>query len=364
MNDDEIAAARTAPLTAPNEELKQHIVNRTRTALSDANQGQRVCRVRRVRLQERIAASVRSVSRSRGRCNSDVRSLVNNRHSTPRLPLSTTAATCIAASKACYCREQHSCHTKTRSSLLDADDNKDSSNLSPTSYFYKGQRVMITENLATSLGAANGAQGTIVAIKHAAADTRQQQRVQLIEGIAPVMTMCDPLPDVVLVQLRSTGAPLCSLANLPPNVFPVLPVKKTFTTKFNNSKSLTVKLSQFPLVPTSAITVHKVQGQSMDRVIITKWRDPKMASQYPTTAYVELSRVRKLDGLYITHLLTKADREFFVPPLAVIDELERLDKLQPPHLRSSDDVLRARRAPAEARALQLQQQQSSKKRKR
>jgi hypothetical protein len=80
-----------------------------------------------------------------------------------------------------------------------------------------------------------------------------------------------------------------------PNVFPVLPIKKTFTTKLNSgSKSLTVKLTQFPLVPTSAITVHKVQGQSLDRVIVTKWRDPKMVSQYPMTAYVTLSRVRTL----------------------------------------------------------------------
>lgn len=247
--------------------------------------------------------------------------------------------------------------------LLDADDNKDSNNLSPTSYFYEGQRVMITENVATSLGAANGAQGTIVAIKHTADDSRQQQRVQLIEGIAPVITMCDSLPETVLVELRNHNAatPICSLANLPPNVFPVLPIKKTFTTKLNSgSKSLTVKLTQFPLVPTSAITVHKVQGQSLDRVIVTKWRDPKMVSQYPMTAYVTLSRVRTLAGLYITQPLTKADCAFFVPPLAVIDELERLDKLQSPHLRSADAVLRARRAPAEARSLQLLQQSSKK----
>ena len=79
-----------------------------------------------------------------------------------------------------------------------------------------------------------------------------------------------------------------------------------------------------------------------------------MVSQYPMTAYVTLSRVRTLAGLYITHLLTKADCEFFVPPLAVIDELERLDRLQSQQLRSSDDVLRARRAPAEARTLRMQ----------
>jgi hypothetical protein len=248
--------------------------------------------------------------------------------------------------------------------LLDADDNKYSNNLSPTSYFYEGQRVMITENIATSLGAANGAQGTIVAIKHADDDSRQQQRVQLIEGIAPVITMCDRLPETVLVELRNynAAAPICSLSGLPPNVFPVLPIKKTFTTKLDSSsKSLTVKLTQFPLVPTSAITVHKVQGQSLDHVIVTKWRDPKMVSQYPMTAYVTLSRVRTLAGLYITQPLTKADCAFFVPPRAVIDELERLDKLQPPHLRSSDAVLQARRAPAEARSLQLLQQSSKKK---
>jgi hypothetical protein len=176
--------------------------------------------------------------------------------------------------------------------------------------------------------------------------------------------MCDSLPETVLVEMRNYNAatPICLLANLPPNVFPVLPIRKTFTTKLNSgSKSLTVKLTQFPLVPTSAITVHKVQGQSLDRVIVTKWRDPKMVSQYPMTAYVTLSRVRTLAGLYITQPLTKADCAFFVPPLAVIDELERLDKLQSPQLRSADAVLRARRAPAEARSLQLLQQSSSKK---
>jgi hypothetical protein len=36
MTDEEIEAAHTAPLTAPNEAQKQHIVNRTRAALCDA----------------------------------------------------------------------------------------------------------------------------------------------------------------------------------------------------------------------------------------------------------------------------------------------------------------------------------------
>jgi membrane protein involved in colicin uptake len=69
MTDDEIEAAGTAPLTAPNEELKHHIVSRTRAALSDTNQGQRVCAVCDECASSRTnRASVRSVSRSRGHC--------------------------------------------------------------------------------------------------------------------------------------------------------------------------------------------------------------------------------------------------------------------------------------------------------
>ena len=66
MNDEEIDAARTAPLTAPNEAQKQHIVNRTRAALSDANQGQRVCAVCDecvFKNESRLGPSVLSVDR-------------------------------------------------------------------------------------------------------------------------------------------------------------------------------------------------------------------------------------------------------------------------------------------------------------
>ena len=66
MNDEEIDAARTAPLTAPNEAQKQHIVSRTRAALSDANQGQRVCAVCDecvFKNESRLGPSVLSVDR-------------------------------------------------------------------------------------------------------------------------------------------------------------------------------------------------------------------------------------------------------------------------------------------------------------
>jgi ATP-dependent exoDNAse (exonuclease V) alpha subunit len=255
--------------------------------------------------------------------------------------------------------------------LLNGDDTEDSGHMSPTAYFYVGQRVMITENVATALGAANGAQGTIVAIKFNDDDTRPQKRVELVAGISPLVTVCDMLPEVVLVKLSNSSAtPLCRLPSLPADVFPVFPSKSTLSTTLG-SKTVSVKMTQFPLVPTSAITVHKVQGQSLDKIVVTKWRDPIMHNQYAMTAYVSLSRVRQLTGLYTTSKLTIDDVKFFVPPISVINELERLDKLQPPEFQTDDAEWRRRRAAQTQQQHQQQQQQqqqakrrSTKKRKR
>jgi hypothetical protein len=117
MTDDEIEAAGTAPLTAPNEELKHHIVSRTRAALSDTNQGQRVCAVCDecvFKNESRIGPFCQSIERSLQQ--NDAPPLGNVRHSTSLSSRSTTAATYIAASKACCCRERHSKRRAVKSS--------------------------------------------------------------------------------------------------------------------------------------------------------------------------------------------------------------------------------------------------------
>jgi hypothetical protein len=163
--------------------------------------------------------------------------------------------------------------------------------------------------------------------------------------------VCDELPDMVLVKLRDNGATsICSIPGLPENVFPLLPITKDLNVQ-QGRKKFKFKLTQLPLVSTSAITVHKVQGQSLDSVVITKWRDPQMGNaQYPMSGYVALSRVRRLTGLFITQELTQEDCDFLVPPLSVIDELERIDQLQPIAIRTDAAILAARRVPAAALA--------------
>ena len=52
-------------------------------------------------------------------------------------------------------------------------------------------------------------------------------------------------------------------------------------------------LHQFPIVLNHATTGHKLQGKSVDQLVVAEWSKTK------NWAYVVLSRVRSLDGLFL-----------------------------------------------------------------
>ena len=58
-------------------------------------------------------------------------------------------------------------------------------------------------------------------------------------------------------------------------------------------------MTQFPVNLNDATTGHKLQGMSKDFVIVTSWPKGGMAKWFKNWEYVVLSRVRKLEGLYL-----------------------------------------------------------------
>ena len=58
---------------------------------------------------------------------------------------------------------------------------------------------------------------------------------------------------------------------------------------------------QFPLTPVSGKTVYKVEGATVDDVVVDFSQDKKMR-KIPHIHYVALSRVKKLENLYILNL--------------------------------------------------------------
>ncbi|CEP09650.1 hypothetical protein, partial, partial [Parasitella parasitica] len=62
------------------------------------------------------------------------------------------------------------------------------------------------------------------------------------------------------------------------------------------SKGLSVKRTQFPLLPAAALTIHKSQGSTYDKVLLDCRSQPRLRRD---ALYVACSRARHADNLYI-----------------------------------------------------------------
>ena len=116
--------------------------------------------------------------------------------------------------------------------------------------------------------------------------------------------------------------------------FKVSPLTRAFTVKFpvvEDGRKMTVKTSisfhHFPLLINHATTGHKLQGKSLDALIIAEW------SRVKNWAYVVLSRVRTLGGLFLTSIIP-TDIDFDPDPRY----LSMITNLRATILKTKDDV--------------------------
>ncbi|KAF8433752.1 hypothetical protein L210DRAFT_812138, partial [Boletus edulis BED1] len=85
-----------------------------------------------------------------------------------------------------------------------------------------------------------------------------------------------------------------SIEGLPRSVMPIFPKTIQFTHRISREKSIRVSRTQLPLVPAWAFTDYKVQGASMDRVVIDL-----ASARGIQNAYVMLSRATCLKKLAV-----------------------------------------------------------------
>ena len=78
--------------------------------------------------------------------------------------------------------------------------------------------------------------------------------------------------------------------------------------------STQIQFTQFPVLGNYATTGHKLQGNSVDELVIAEW------SQLKNGAYVVLSRVRTLAGLFLTEPIP--DNIDFRPAPEYLDMME------------------------------------------
>ena len=167
-----------------------------------------------------------------------------------------------------------------------------------------GMPVVITENFDVMGGIVNGSKGTLRKVRYRVGDDEKRYLTSCIVELPDLTT--DPLP------------------NLPPRFAAVLPDEvemKPFRHP-NSGRTCTLRRFQVPLEAAFAITAHKSQGQTMDRVVVD------LNSCIGTeAAYVMISRCVSLDGLSIlrpfpiSKITTHRSQE-------ARDEFKRLDLLR------------------------------------
>ena len=97
-----------------------------------------------------------------------------------------------------------------------------------------------------------------------------------------------------------------------------------------------VKVKQFPVNLNDATTGHKLQGMSKDMLIVNQWM---FTQGWP---YTNLSRVRRLDGLFLTNELNPniKQREEAIHLSRELIQFEKRMRLKvPEELRTQDDSL-------------------------
>ena len=162
-----------------------------------------------------------------------------------------------------------------------------------------GARVMLTTNVDVSDGLVNGARGEVVHI----------------------VTNNDNKVTTVLVKFDNNHVGLKAIQSSPyratyTDAVPIAKYEVVFPAKGKKGSEITHL--QFPLTLAWATTIHKVQGLTLDKIVV----DMKGGRFSPGQAYVAFSRVKTLHGLHILNFNAKAIKS----SSDVQNEMARLNK--------------------------------------
>ncbi|CAG5050324.1 unnamed protein product [Parnassius apollo] len=171
-------------------------------------------------------------------------------------------------------------------------------------------KYMMTVNINTSDGLVNGTTGVLTAIDFAVNPTTGERRL---------LRICIYFDDVnigKLKRIQSSTSLTRYQTRLKNNWTPIEPV--TYTVKRYKSSNLQVRRSQFPLVPAEAVTIHKSQGSTLEKVVVHL--KPNILR---SMLYIACSRATSAQGLFIVTETLRPPR----PPSehdSVVTEMRKL----------------------------------------
>ncbi len=136
-------------------------------------------------------------------------------------------------------------------------------------------------------------------------------------------------PKFILVKLlnNSTNKSII-FENLQNDLFYLEPITKSFNvlTSKHSTKTISIKRTQYPLSPSFAMTSHKLQGKTVEKLIVDLSKPPTGHLDF-AYAYVALSRVKTINDLLILRPFDKSILNVKIP-IDLEEEMERMKLLQ------------------------------------
>ena len=175
-----------------------------------------------------------------------------------------------------------------------------------------GARVFLSSNIDVTDGLTNGVFGTVSGV---ITTTHHRESGDSIEEVRVVLVRFDS--DKVGREAKTKSL----YKKIDCSAVPISKTETKFSTKTSDSsKTVSVTRRQFPLILAWAVTIHKVQGMTMDNIVVDMSRDKGPFSE--GQAYVAFSRVRTCEGLHLINY----DRHQICASRKVRNEMERLRK--------------------------------------
>ncbi|KAJ8556699.1 hypothetical protein ON010_g9267 [Phytophthora cinnamomi] len=195
-----------------------------------------------------------------------------------------------------------------------------------------GMPIQITQNIRAAKLVANGTLGRLDSILYYPGTT-----FRLVHDKEANMTVKVPdrPPPAVLVRIDRGPTAHSLLGCDDADVFPLF-----FDTQSYNAcnislpgtanglpRALSVRIQQFPLVCAVSSTIYKVQGETLDGMVVTGWRSACARTNKREQSYLLVSRVTSRSAFVALSPLTDDIIRWARPSQAALDEEARLENL-------------------------------------
>ncbi|RLN92727.1 hypothetical protein BBJ28_00020432 [Nothophytophthora sp. Chile5] len=196
-----------------------------------------------------------------------------------------------------------------------------------------GMPIQVTQNVGTAKGVANGTLGTLDRV-HFPREPPTTFRLVRDGTTGTVIQLPSHPPDYALLRLpRPRAVPI--RAGLDAELFPVFfatePFKKAKISlppaPDGQRRYVEVKLQQFPFVCAVGSTVYKVQGETLDAMVVVDWTSRNHLINKPQQSYLLVSRVTSRNAFYSLTPFTPKLAKWSTPPQNTLDEEKRLNEL-------------------------------------